>query len=716
MKRNAQTLHNPKALSVFAAVRAVACVATAATVGLAQETPVPGVLPPVIVRGIAPAGGALPDVHGVQLYQGKKTSVADLETLPAVVNNNYREAFSLLPGLLISEMPTPGHLNATYRGIGDPHESEFLLNLQDGIPIASDWLGYSTAYYTPPMESVQRVEMIRGGSALLYGPQPGPVLNHVTILPQTRTPWEIDTRHLAGSWGLYSTHTCLSGTLSHLGYLATFHHRQADGFRDANADYSVYHGQAKLTLQLSESWRLTLDFYGYGAESGEPGRLTLAQYIANREQTVRPLDRLFVERYVPSLTLDGALSEQTALTLKAWAGHQDRLSRRQNNAGTFMNLDQQIFDFVGLDARLRHTWATGAQEHQLTGGFVAYAADSPRSRERVPGLSTSLSGQPQFDLDRHSLYGALFAENRFQWGPWGVIPAFRLELMETSVRENFNAEVTRPLQDETFRRAVPLFGLGLTWDWHESHRWYANVSQGYRPPRYDDLVNPTSNSQRPSRELDEGRTLTLETGLRGSPSPWLTYDTSIFYTDYDGVIENRDLGGGNFERSNSGHARHYGWETSLEFQPLACLEAWTGRTLDPAWGRWTWFASYALLHAEFTAGLNEGRTPAYAPDHVLKTGLIGQWQERFKIALTGTYVDAMYWQDNNQPGSVGLARIPDFTVWDLSAEWTLYRQNPHLLAGIQNLFDREYFSRVRSDGIEPMPGRSFYVGLRIRWF
>jgi Fe(3+) dicitrate transport protein len=230
------------------------------------------------------------------------------------------------------------------------------------------------------------------------------------------------------------------------------------------------------------------------------------------------------------------------------------------------------------------------------------------------------------------------------------------------------------------------------------------------------LVNPTSNTQRPPADLEEGRTLTLETGLRGNLNRWLAYDSSIFWVDYDNVIENRDLGGGNFERSNSGRARYYGWETSVEFQPTQCIESCTRNTLHPAWGRWTWFGSVALLHAGFTAGRNDGRTPAYAPDLILKTGLVGQWNQRFKIALTGSYVDAMYWQDNNQPGAVGLARIPDFTVWDLNAEAALYRDNVRILAGIQNLFDRDYFSRVRSDGIEPMPGRNFFVGLRIRWF
>jgi Fe(3+) dicitrate transport protein len=33
-----------------------------------------------------------------------------------------------------------------------------------------------------------------------------------------------------------------------------------------------------------------------------------------------------------------------------------------------------------------------------------------------------------------------------------------------------------------------------------------------------------------------------------------------------------------------------------------------------------------------------------------------------------------------------------------------------ITAGINNLFDEDYYSRIRSDGIDPAYGRNFYAG------
>ncbi|MDV7400508.1 TonB-dependent receptor, partial [Arthrospira platensis SPKY1] len=57
------------------------------------------------------------------------------------------------------------------------------------------------------------------------------------------------------------------------------------------------------------------------------------------------------------------------------------------------------------------------------------------------------------------------------------------------------------------------------------------------------------------------------------------------------------------------------------------------------------------------------------------------------------------------------AKIPSYQVvdltgeYELSAQWSLY-------AGINNLLDENYYSRVRTDGIEPAPERTAYFGFR----
>ena len=649
----------------------------------------------VVTAEEARPGPFLADVEGTKIYAGKKTTVTDLSELPEIQSNNYRQMCSQMPGLLIAEQTVPSHANINYRGIGDPHETNFLLALKDGIPIVSDWFGYSTLYYQPPAEDVERVELIRGGGSLLYGPQPGPVLNFVTYQPPTDTALTARTQHVFGSDGLYTTYNRLGGASGALGWRGSFTRRHADGARP-NADYTVYSGNAKAALKANPAsqWTFTMD--AYESESGEAGRLSLSQYAANRDFTRTPSDRIWIERYVPSLSYEREMSDDTRLVSKGWAGYQDRFSRRQT--GTATNLDRQEFTFGGWDTRLRHDWQAWGHEHTTTGGVVLYASDSPRSRKRgsEPNATT---GPTRFELDRRTLYGSLFTEQLLRFDRLSVVPAFRLELIDMKVEEVSNVEVTRNVLKDSSTDVVPLGALGLSYDVSEGHEWYGNAAQGYRPKQYDDLVNPTSNTQLTSSAsgLEESHTLTYETGFRGTPAPWLAYDTSLFLVDYRDYIETLTLSGGNTERSNSGRARFQGWEGALELR----------------WGRWSLYNGLSLLEAEFLNGANEGRDPAYAPKYLVKTGVIYRWRDRAKVALMGHLVGDHYWQDSNAAGSVGVTKAAAYAVWDLTAEAALYKDVVKVVAGVNNLFDEDYYSRIRSDGIEPAARRTYYAGCSI---
>ena len=133
----------------------------------------------------------LPDVYGTRIYSGKKTSVIDFDKMPQIQTDNYRQALSQTPGLIVSELSNPALLSLGSRGIGDPHETQNLLVTKDGIPYVSDLFGYPTVYYAPPFESIDRIEFIRGGASLLYGPQPAGVLNYVTHMPRRDRPWSL---------------------------------------------------------------------------------------------------------------------------------------------------------------------------------------------------------------------------------------------------------------------------------------------------------------------------------------------------------------------------------------------------------------------------------------------------------------------------------------------------------------------------------------------
>src|SRR3990167_2951455 len=57
-------------------------------------------------QGERPAG-FLPDVAGTKVYAGKKTAVVDLQAVPPIINNNYRQALAKTPGPVLSEETTP---------------------------------------------------------------------------------------------------------------------------------------------------------------------------------------------------------------------------------------------------------------------------------------------------------------------------------------------------------------------------------------------------------------------------------------------------------------------------------------------------------------------------------------------------------------------------------------------------------------------------------
>ncbi len=653
------------------------------------------------------------EIEDGKVLTGKKSTVVALDDQPEVVNNELRQAFSRLPGVLLSEQQIPGYYNVNYRGLGDPHESEFVSFFENGIPLGSDWFGYSTIYYLPPIDRVERIAFVRGGSSLLYGPQPGPSIDFITRAPATGQDFGLLTRHSGGKDGMYATYNEISGGSENFGWLISYDHRQFDGLRP-NADSEVDGLGASMFWRQSDdaSWRL--DLYSYESESGEAGRLPDNVYASQPEWSSTPNNRIWIDRDIAVLSHQRSLGENGALDIKLWYASQDRYSERQPrilpgnlpiNVSTAFDLQQ--FDSNGLDVRVSQDWGSN---NTLTFGLTHYRDDSPRTQLNVP--ANGVVAPTSYAQERETKYTAIFAENVFRFDRLSLIPAARFEWLEYDI---FEPETLRGLPrdpiDRTFKQNVPLFGFGATYDWPEQQlQAYANVSQGYRPMRFDDVANPTSNLSL-DNDPDVADAMNFELGLRGAPMLGLFFDISLFRIDFEDKIESQIVvvnGLNEVLRVNSGDSRHQGIELSGEYDFLAAADGDSHLAV---------FASASFLDAEIVRSSNAtlvGNTPAFAPDHVAKAGLIYRNGDWLKLALTGTRVDDHYWQDSNRSGGIApytiAAVIPGYEVFDLNAEWALSK-HIKLLGGVNNLLDESYYSRVRSDGIEPTAGRTPYLGV-----
>ena len=149
-------------------------------------------------------------------------------------------------------------------------------------------------------------------------------------------------------------------------------------------------------------------------------------------------------------------------------------------------------------------------------------------------------------------------------------------------------------------------------------------------------------------------------------------------------------------------------DLSAQLDLLGAWDAANDRKSDASNGSLSLYGNVTFLDAELLGGPNDGGTPQYAPDYMLRTGLIYSLKDRLKLSMLGTIMADHNAQDSGNPDFA----IPSYMTWDLTAEVRL-TDHITLTAGINNLFDETYYSRVRSDGIDPAYERNFYVGCNI---
>ncbi len=675
------------------------------------------------------------EVDGPLITVTKKTSITKLDNVPTIVDNNLREVFAQTPGIYYSEQQSPGQLNLSYRGIGNPQESEFVTVMLDGIPLEGDWIGFPTIYTFPLPQTLGEVQLIRGGSSLLYGPEPPPVINLISRKPVADRELAGYTENVVGSNGMFGTFNELSGTNGDWDYLVDAHYRKNDGERD-NGDSRLKGADFHLGHRWNDDAYTAFDFHAYMLNTGDPGKLNIQQFNADNEQTTTPFNRLWTDRYVASLTHTQNLTPDSEVVAKLWSGYQDQASRSQGRpppqspVPITSTLQDEQFRFSGLDVRYVNHWGGG---NAFTVGGVYYHSDAPfrqwaednLSPDRYdrfgdPCRSTTQTSCENFRQQRSTDYGALFAENVFRFeGGWHLVPSVRLEKENVDIDEEIHTP--RPpsaLVDRSVDHFVPLFGIGAGNDFGRGNETYFNVSQGWRPVRYFDIGSPFGALDPTLNNPDPTHVVSWEAGVHGTPADGLFYDASLFWVNVKDRIESQPAGPdappGNTINVNTGDTRHRGFEGQIDYDFLAARDVHTSQHFSV-------FANLQLLNAEFTSTRNPnvkvGNKPAFSPDYLLRAGVAYREDKKLKLALSVVTVDSQYFQDSNKPSlSTGAnpivlipAKVPSYTVADFSGDWWVLPQ-VRLLGGVSNLFDRKYYNRVFSNGIDPANGRTFYVG------
>lgn len=662
----------------------------------------------------------MPEVDGTKITVTKKTTVTHLDNQPTVIGNNLNQTLARTPGILVSEQPTPTQFNLSYRGIGNPQESEFVLVMQDGIPLEGDWIGFPTLYAFPMTQSLSEVQLIRGGSSLLYGPEPAPVINLVSKRPAPGMPLTVTTENVVGEHGLFSSYNSIERNQGAWAFRVDAGYVHSDGTRandgSQNRQVDLYLGYQPDPKQL---WWVA--FHAISAVSGDPGRLSYTQWQQDPRTVTTPYNRDWVNRDQLVLGHTRDFGDNWHLEAKLWFTYQDLVSRSANPElplqppPTSTTLQDEAFRTMGTDVRLRKNWGQG---NTFTIGTVLFHGNDPFHQWSSPDLMVARddhSGTPILSQSRTTQYASVFGENVFRLPHRiHIVPSVRLEHEQVSVDETIRPPfLTRPLVNETDNRNVPLFGLGVGNDFGHGNETYFNVSQGWRPLRYFDIASPFSNLV-PGHAAALSKSVSWEAGVHGAPVTGLYYDVSLFWIDFKNQLETQYINAIDTIEVNTGDTRSRGLEGQLDYDFFAPTQLATqGQHLEA-------FINASLLNATFT-GSNipgqVGKVPAFSPAYLIKTGVT--WRnERVKLSLTAVSSAAQYWQDSDESYGSGEtylpARIPAYTVVDVASDWQL-NHSLRLLAGISNLGNRRYFDRVWDNGLEPAFGRTWYTGFALTY-
>ncbi|MBV7314142.1 TonB-dependent receptor domain-containing protein [Shewanella sp. NIFS-20-20] len=139
-----------------------------------------------------------------------------------------------IPGIYIQEEDGYGlRPNIGMRGTGQ-NRSEKITVMEDGVLAAPAPYASPAAYYFPTPGRMERIEAMKGGSTIQYGPRTtGGVLNLVSrSIPTDELAGNLDVA--LGQDGFAKAHVYGGGQGEQVGAVAEIFRYQADGFRDIN--------------------------------------------------------------------------------------------------------------------------------------------------------------------------------------------------------------------------------------------------------------------------------------------------------------------------------------------------------------------------------------------------------------------------------------------------------------------------------------------------
>ena len=651
-----------------------------------------------------------------------------------------QELLELVPGIngFADDGFGNSRLSIGIRGL-NPRRSSRVLIMEDGVPIQPAVYVYPNAYYNPPSERVHAMEVIKGSSAVRYGPQTmGGVINYITQRPDGTK--RLSSQFTVGNNGYYSALIEQRG-LGSRRFITDVQalYKHGSGFRENNA-FDQVNGTVKSQYRFSGKKVLYLKANG-NFENSSATYTGLTEYSFRTNPNFNPkaddtfkvlrasLDLMYSSRITASIV--GNTTVYLNVFDRRWWREDDVYVRASalpsgdltpvpyfqtgdivRTGGGLSNFGILRTFYVGglaQDYSLKHTLLGrlalaefGARAHWERFIDDKKVGNAPDARDGV-----YFTGTPGDEEDPVQILGqshhyetaalALYAKDRVDWGRLTLDPGLRFEVFKQERVDRLRGSI---LVDKVSAVLLPGFGVNYSIGRFNA---FAGIHRGYTPPSSGTLKVTKFGDRAAAGGLDlkAEKSWNMEVGVR-SWHPGLTLEATGF------LIKIKDLvaAGRGTAFKNLGRADTWGLETGLALTT----------------SRYSWLfpdihLAYTFLRTEIRSGIVKSATRAgnisvdlrgnelpYAPEHTVTVGLSKQTASGLHLRADLRFVGEVFTDFENiertfNRGDTGL--VPRYSLLNVSARYKISSDWSVFMAG-KNVLDKIYIgSRMHSNPGQP---------------
>jgi Fe(3+) dicitrate transport protein len=649
------------------------------------------------------------------------------------------DVFRKIPGMHVNdEDPASLRFNVGLRGLY-PQRSSRVLILEDGVPVTLNPYGEPALYFSPLIDQMEGIEVLKSSGQLLYGPQTiGGVINLITADPPTEAQTRIKLQ--GGDKGFFSGGIRHGNSVGNAGYLLSYNHKRADQL--GTLGFDIHNASAKFSFHLNERSKLgaRVGFYSEESNATYVG-ITQQMYEENNfvQQTIASNDLMLLDRYHASIHHEYRINAHIELQTLAYAYYIRRNWRRQNFDRTpvagqtyerilgdptatdgssifFRNNAQwrnRQYVVKGVEPRLRIDHRLLSVENKLQTGLRVLWETAYEQALHTP-MANGFNGDSRNNEQRDGFAASFYAVNETRLNEkWTTTLGLRLEQYDMK-RKMYPANATA--NEVTHQRSVTALipGAGLTFAPIPSVVLFAGVHKGFAPPELKSAINASGQVD----EIDKEESINYELGGRIDVSPFVKVSPTLFFLDFKNqqIPVLLSTAGSGF--ANGGKSQHKGGELALDVD----LGRWIGSGFE--WGlgsNFTYTDARFAKDEEKVEGDNIERVYnnylPYAPKFMVNNSIYGQWNNGLGFSIAGNYVgkqyhDGLNTQTPSRDGTTGA--IQERYIWEATASYTYKEKFTMRIAG-KNLTNQKYITSRSPQGIRVGLERYITFGVDVQF-